>query len=275
MELVSELNNLMVKYRFRPNKKMAQLFVVDPHVIDDMVEAAELSPHDTVLEIGAGTGFLTRELQKKCRVIAVEIDDALFELLERELPSENLELVHGNFLEARLPEFNKVVALPPYTISSGIMHRLFELQPELCVLVFQKEFVEKLLAKPGFTEYNAISVLTHYHFGVAKVKRVPAHCFFPKPNADSAMVKLSTSSECGRAKNEEHFRLFVKSVFRFQNKNIENAVKNSLPFLMKNFEAGAAVRGKIGSHPLAKTKVNLLSCSDFVELFNELFGGAG
>ena len=90
---------------------MAQLFIIDEAVIDAMIEEAKLKPDDIALEIGAGTGFLTRELQKHCKVIAVELDYTLCELLENELPKENLSFICGDFLETELPSFNKIVSL--------------------------------------------------------------------------------------------------------------------------------------------------------------------
>ena len=271
MNLFSELNQGMVKYRFRPNRKMAQLFIIEESVLEKMVELAELSPKDVVLEIGAGTGFLTRQLQKKCKVVAVELDDNLFRLLSKELPEKNLELLHGNFLDLTLPAFNKVASLPPYTISSKIMLRLFELKPELCVLVFQKEYIAKLLAEPGFMEYNAMSVLTHYYFDAEMVSTVPAKFFFPKPSSDSAIVKLKIVKRKELAFDEMLFRQFIKSVFRFQNKNLENATKNSLPFMKVKKEDSEKILKKFASNKLAKQKVNLLSCDEFVALFNQFF----
>ncbi|MAG22103.1 MAG: ribosomal RNA small subunit methyltransferase A [Candidatus Diapherotrites archaeon] len=274
MELFDELNQLMVKYRFRPNRKMAQLFMVKQDVLARLVKEADLSEKDTVLEIGAGTGFLTRELQKKCKVVAVELDSTLFELLENELPKENLKLIHGNFLEVDVGKITKIVALPPYTISANILAKIFEVEPKLCILVFQKEFVEKLAAEPGFLEYNAMSVLTQYHFDVENLGLIPAGSFFPRPKSHSAILKLSASKKHGQAKDNALFYTFIKSVFRFQNKNVTNSVKNSLPFLGEKFKDPEVINkivGKLEKHPLAKTKTNLLSCKEFVDLFNELF----
>ena len=269
MNLFAELNELMVNYRFRPSKKMGQNFLIDEEIIQKLLKEAKLSSDDTVLEIGAGTGFLTREMQKKCRVTAVEIDDILFELLQKELPQENLKLVHGDFLTADVGEFNKLVALPPYTISSEIMYRLYELKPDLCVMVLQREFVEKLMSRPGFMKYNALPVLTQYNFDVEMLYRVPSKSFFPKPKSDSAIVSLKAMQRFGTAKDEATFKQFVKSIFRFQNKNMLNAVKNSAQFMGPNFNSESAIK-VVESSEFAKTKVNLISCRDFVGLFNKM-----
>jgi 16S rRNA (adenine1518-N6/adenine1519-N6)-dimethyltransferase len=234
-----------------------------------MIKEAELTSSDTVVEIGAGAGFLTKELLKKCKVTAVELDPILFELLQKELPQKDLKLIQGDFLKVDLGEFNKLVALPPYTISSEIMYRLFELKPELCVMVFQRAFVERLMSEPGFMDYNALPVLTQYNFEVEMLYRVPPKSFFPQPKSDSSMIRLKAVQRFGTAKNESAFKQFVKSIFRFQNKNMLNAVKNCAQFMGSDFDKELALE-VVKSSEFAETKVNLLSCKDFVDVFNKM-----
>lgn len=270
MDLFSEINELMVKHRFRPNKKTGQNFIICEEIITKMLEEAALSPKDKVLEIGAGTGFLTREMLKVCKVMAIEVDDLLADLLEKELPKKNLELIRGNFLETKVTGINKVVSLPPYTISSPIMYKLFELKPKLCVFVFQKEFVERFSAEPGFMDYNALSVLTQYYFKTKTISKVASNCFFPQPNTESCIVKLTAWNQNGTVKNEKAFHAFIKSIFRFQNKNLLNAVKNSAQFLKEEFADFEKTIELIKKNKLSSTKVNLISCKEFVKLFNTI-----
>jgi len=271
MDLFSELNQLMVEYRFRPNRKMGQNFLIDEEVLEKIIKEAELSPKDKVLEIGAGTGFLTRELAKKCCVVAVELDAVLAELLEAELSGNNVDVQHADFVKMPFPECNKVVALPPYTISSAVMRRIFELKPKLCVLVFQREFVEKLLAEPGFAEYNALSVLTQYYFRAEMVSRVPPKSFFPKPNTESAILKLVAWQAYGKAKDEGFFHSFIKSIFRFKNKNFLNALKNGIAFIEKTDAERKAIIEKAEKLSIAGEKLNQIGCSELVKAFNGLF----
>ena len=273
MSMFEELNSLMAKYGFRPKKKMAQYFITDESLIEKLIEEADLKPTDTVLEIGPGTGVLTRELLKKCKVVAVELDDLLFELLQEELPQKNLTLVHGDFLTAKIPKFNKIVSLPPYTISSKIMYRIFELGFEKAVLVFQHAFASKLTASEGFEEYCPLSILTRYYSTPKITGNVSPAVFFPKPRSPSAIISLTAEKKLGTVKNESLFREFIKAVFRYQNKNISNALSNAYPFLEKDFDFPLEEKEfleKARKLELKNRKVNLISPAEFVQVFNRL-----
>lgn len=272
MDLFAELNQLMVKYRFKPNKKLAQNFVIDKNLIDLMLFHSELKASDTVLEIGAGAGFLTRELEKKCKVIGVEIDDNLSELLERELSKKNLILIHEDFLKARLPKFNKIVALPPYTISSRTIYKLLEKKFDLALLVFQKEFCDKLTAEPGFMEYGAISVLTQYYSEPKiLIRNISPTSFYPKPNRFSSLIKLIYKKRFGIAKNEPLFALFIKSIFRFRNKNLSNALLKAFSFIKGGLKINEKeFKEKVNKLELKEEKLNLLSVEKLVAVFNQL-----
>lgn len=270
--LFHELNRLMVKYRFRPSRKLAQLFMVDSGTLEKIVELADLKKSDTVLEIGAGTGFLTRELQKRCRTIAVELDDNLFHLLERELSGQNLELQHGNFLELKIPKFTKVVSLPPYTIASAIIYKILEQGFEKAVLVFQLEFAERLAAEPGFFEYNALSVITQYFCDVKILQKIQAKCFFPSPRSDSAIISLEWKKRRKNVKNTLAFKKFVQSIFRFSNKNLCNALEKSFQFISSDLKISRKeFEKRVEKIKFRDEKVKLISCEQFVEIFNAIY----
>ncbi len=270
MSYFVELNDLMSRYGFQPDKKMAQFFIMDELVVAKIVEVAELKENDVVLEVGAGTGFLTREIQKHCKVIAYELDDELFELLQKELPKENLELFHENFLKAILLKFNKIVCLPPYTISSDIIFKTLEFEPELVVMVLQREFVEKLRALPGFQEYSALSVLVQYYFDVQFIQHVHADSFFPPPEAVSSIVKLVLKKEA-KIRDKKSFEFFVKQLFRFQNKNLKKALNHSFQFIGPKLNLNEKdFKEILETLELGEVKVNLLEVEEFAELFELL-----
>jgi len=270
MTFFNELQNLMIKYRFRPNRKLGQHFVVNERLVEKLVALAELKKQDRVLEIGPGTGFLTREILKKCRVSAVELDEKLCRLLEAELGSK-LNLVCGDFLKEPLPEFNKTVSLPPYFHSSAIMHRLLEGKFEIAVLVFQKEFAEKLVALPGFEEYCALTVLVQRRFEAKEIQRVSPACFFPRPKGESSIVRLKALKKPEEVSDNAAFRFFVKTVFRFKNKNLGNALSNGRQFLLPKMKIDSnSFEKRVQGLANLDKKINLLSVQDFVEAFNGL-----
>ncbi len=271
MSLFVELNNLMVKYRFKPSKKFGQNFIINEKAIERILRESNLKQEDTVLEIGAGTGFLTRELQKHSKVIAVEIEKGFCELLQKELPQKNLLILNADFLHTKLPEFNKVVAFPPYNLSKKIILKLLREKFSLGILVFQAEFVEKLIAQPGFSEFNALSVLTQYHFNLKPLKRLKPNSFFPKPKSDSIILRMKRIKREKRAKDEEKFEKFIEQLFRYKNKNLSNALHNAFPSIKKELELEKReFDSKIHELKNGKTKVMLLSIEELVELFNSL-----
>jgi len=288
--LFLELNSLMVKYRFWPDKRKGQHFITSRETVQKLVDSAELTAKDTVLEIGPGSGFLTRELTKTSRVIAVEKDKVLCELMHQELGEKNLQLVCGDYLKEKIPKYNKVVSFPPYFISKKMMLKLFSEKPELCVLVFQSEFAEKLAAMPGFREYSALSVICQYFYETRIIGRVQSKKFFPKPESDSSIVLLKKRKRKTMACDEAGFIAFVREIFRHKNKSVSNALSNSQKFLVKiNGEQKGNMRkktrepvfGKMLSRALVfpkstnaklvKKKVSQLSVEELVGLYNSLY----
>lgn len=272
--LFQELNSLMVKYGFKPNRRMGQNFIIEEKIIGRMLEAAHLNAGDTVLEIGAGTGFLTRELLKHSKVAAVELDDTLCAVLGETLgQNPNFTLLCGDFLDTELPRFNKVVSLPPYSISSDLIYRLAGLDFEFALLVFQREFANKLTAEPGFMEYGTISVVANYFFEPEIIiGNISPAAFFPKPHSFSSLVKLTPKKRFGSARNEKMFLKFVKSVFRYKNKNLRNALDKAYPFFAKEAKLDQKkFSALVESLKHKDEKICFLPVESFVEISNRLF----
>jgi 16S rRNA (adenine1518-N6/adenine1519-N6)-dimethyltransferase len=269
LSLFLELNNLMVKYQFRPEKRLGQHFMVNEGVIEKILNAADLKPADKVLEIGAGTGFLTRSLLEKSKVVAFEKDERLCELLQKELDQEKLELHCTDYLTETGIKYNKVVSFPPYFLSKKIMMKLLEEKPELCVIVFQREFAEKLVAWPGFEEYSALSVLTQYYYNIEILGNISAKRFFPKPKSDSSIVVMRPAERKERVSDEQGFACFVDEIFRHKNKNLSNALQDSKEFLSKRARINSAVLEKFKGEETGQ-KVFTLEVEDLVELYKSL-----
>jgi len=269
MTLFSELQQLMIDHRFRPSQRFSQNFIIDENLINKMIETASLKKSDVVLEIGSGTGSLTQFLLKNCKVVGSELDEKMIGVLKERFSKEKkFKLVEGDFVKAELPKFNKVVSLPPYNISSDIMLRLFSLDFELAVLVFQREFTEKLVAEPGFKEYSYLSVLTDCFYKPSIViPNISPKVFFPKSESYSSLLKLERKKPVETIKDFPKFVSFLKHVFRYKNKNFSNALKNCLKELNEDIDYAEV----LSELELDGLKTNLLETKDFVAVFKRIF----
>ncbi len=196
-----------------------------------MISYASISKEDTVLEVGAGLGFLTQLLSPACnKVIAVEVDPKLTEILRSELRDlENVDLIEGDVLSAPVPKFNKVVSTPPYSISSPLLFWLLERKFECAVLTFQKEFAERMTASVGTRDYGRLTVGTYYRAEAELLDHVPRSMFYPPPDVDSTVVRLKPREKPPfSVEDEEAFFQLVQTLFTQRNKKMRNAIA---PFL--------------------------------------------
>lgn len=217
----------------RPKKHLGQNFLYDPSILRRIVEAAEISSDDTVVEIGPGHGRLTALLAGKARkVIAIELDRELYEKLREDTTEyENIELVSGNALRYAyedLPEF-KVVANIPYYITTPIIFRLIESRKNLksMTLTIQKEVANRIAARPDTKDYGVLSIMVQY-YAVPELKFIiPKGAFRPVPKVDSAVIHLKIrKSPPVSIKDEKFFFRVVKTAFTQRRKTLANALKS-------------------------------------------------
>ena len=204
-----------------PNKRLGQNFLIDPNIVRKIVALAELGPNDRVLEIGPGRGILTEALGHVAgRVTAVEVDPRLHAYLEsRQAEFPNVELVCEDALTypvESLPMGTVVVANLPYYISTPVLFRLLDQRGRFprMVLMLQAEVADRLVAKPGGSDYGVLSVMAQYAAEITKSFRVSAQCFRPRPEVSSAVVLLRTKERTRLSQQEEAaFRALVKAAF--------------------------------------------------------------
>jgi 16S rRNA (adenine1518-N6/adenine1519-N6)-dimethyltransferase len=227
---------LLRAYGLQPKKSLGQNFLIDPSGLDKVMQAAGLSPEDTVLEIGAGLGSLTVLLaQTVRRVIAVEIDRGLIApLTEAVSEYDNVQIVEGDILkippeELSLGEAYLVVANIPYYISSAIIRRLLETQnrPARIVLTVQQEVAERICAKDGKFSLLALSVQV---FGVPRIQaRIAAGCFYPAPDVDSAVLSITLYPQPLIATEElDAFFRLARAGFSQKRKTLRNTLSAGL-----------------------------------------------
>jgi 16S rRNA (adenine1518-N6/adenine1519-N6)-dimethyltransferase len=223
-------------HRIYPIKRLGQNFLIDKNVLRKIVEAAELSKNDTVLEVGPGIGNLTIELAKKVKkVIAVEKDERMIEILKERLKEErikNVEIVNEDILKF-LPSFKerrsyKVVANIPYYLTSRLIRNLLEIErkPKLIVLMVQKEVAQRICAKPP--NMNLLAVSVQFYAKPEIVSFVSKNCFWPRPKVDSAIIKISNIKKQKPTKEEKLFFEIVKAGFSHPRKQLINNLSKGL-----------------------------------------------
>ena len=259
----------MIPPGIRPFKKLGQHFLVVPDVADRMVERAELSPRDSVLEIGPGLGVLTERLVSKAGfVYAIEKDERLAKMLE-ERGLKNLSIIVGDALRVELPRFNKVVSNLPYSISSLITFRLLRHGFERAVLMYQLEFGRRLVAEPGTSNYSRLSVMVQAVANVRIVERVGKGAFWPRPKVDSAVVIMELKPEDERVHLDE---TIVGVLFQHRRKKVANAFVDSRHMLGLDKETAVRIAR---SMPHRDRRVFTLTPGEVLEVQNHVMDVMG
>lgn len=205
----------------RPSRGLGQNFLTDGTVADWIVGAAGIRASDRVLEIGPGLGILTERLAKVTdNLTVIELDRRL----AAELAAKGIRVIQGDAMEVELPETDIVVSNLPYQISSAITLRLLDHGFRKAVLMFQKEFAEHLVAKPGQAGYSRISVVTGYRSETRILRHVPRGCFHPVPKVDSAVVEIIPGPPGFRIDDEATFRETVRILFSHKNRKVRNGI---------------------------------------------------
>jgi 16S rRNA (adenine1518-N6/adenine1519-N6)-dimethyltransferase len=244
--------SLLRQFNLTPKKSLGQNFLVDERAAGRIVEAADPSADDVVLEVGPGLGALTFHLARAAaRVVAVELDQRLMPVLDYTLADcDNVELVHGDVLEldlaTLLPSEYKVVANIPYYITSALLRHLLEgrIQPSLIVLTVQEQVAQRIVAGPGEMSLLALSV--QFYGRPSIVTRLKAGAFYPRPKVDSAVVRIDLRPDArptlGVADVELFFQL-ARAGFGQRRKQLRNALARGLARPPAEVEAALTAAG--------------------------------
>jgi 16S rRNA (adenine1518-N6/adenine1519-N6)-dimethyltransferase len=241
---MSSPSSLLRKYGIRPLKRLGQCFLCDRNIMEKILRIADVRDTDTVVEIGAGTGVLTALISNRARrVIALEVDRMLVELLRNELGDRgNVEVIHTDVLrfdfstshpggkQEKREDKLKVIGNVPYNISSQILLRLLEYRRSIgrIVLMLQREVAERLAASPGTRDYGPLSVYVALYTEPTLESRVPASCFHPRPDVESRIIRLDVRDEplC-RVDDADFFQRLVRTAFSKRRKTLLNNLKSS------------------------------------------------
>ena len=243
------------KYGFTFQKKFGQNFLIDPHVLDKIIRAAEITEDDFVLEIGPGMGTMTQYLAYAAReVCAVETDKSLIPILEDTLSDyDNVTVINEDILKvniAKLAEEKnggrpiKVVANLPYYITTPIIMGLFEshVPVESITVMVQKEVADRMQVGPGTKDYGALSLAVQYYAEPYIVANVPCNCFMPRPNVDSAVIRLTRYEEPPvQVKDEKMLFKIIRASFNQRRKTLQNGLNNSSELNFTKDQIAAAI----------------------------------
>ena len=289
MHLGNPTNTIAVlnRYGFSFQKKFGQNFLIDENVVEKIVRDAGVTKDDFVLEIGPGIGTMTQILCENAReVVAVEIDDKLIPILMEDTLSwyDNVTVIHEDILKLDIVKLAnernggkpiKVVANLPYYITTPIIMGLFESHVPLdsITIMVQKEVADRMQVGPGTKDYGALSLAVQYYAKPQILLNVPASCFMPRPNVDSAVIQLTRYEKPPVEVADEHlmFRL-IRASFNQRRKTMTNRVGNS-PELSVSKEQMAAALEKCGLS--ATVRGEALTLAQFAELANVLSEDTG
>jgi len=251
----------------RPLRRLGQNFLIDKAVRDLLLGSADLDRSDIVLEVGAGRGFLTEALVDRVgKVIAIEKDPRLVSLLRQKYRgSRRLRIIEGDILKTKLPRFNKVVSTPPYYISSRLILLLISKRFRCAALTLQKEFAQRLAARPCSPDYGRISVMVQHRCSVELAGLISRTSFRPVPEVDSAVVVMHNKKAQVPVKSERMFSDMVRFMFTQRKRKANKVLRSYLESIGRG-----EFRPQVGAL-LRDERVFQLTVSDFERLSNEVF----
>ncbi len=272
---------VLQKYNFNFQKKFGQNFLIDTSVLDRIIDAAEITKEDCVLEIGPGIGTMTQYLAERAgEVVAVEIDKNLIPILEDTLSAyDNVTVINDDILKVDVnkivEEKNggrpiKVVANLPYYITTPIIMGLFENHVPLksITIMVQKEVADRMQVGPGTKDYGALSLAVQYYASPKIVANVPPNCFIPRPNVGSAVIRLTRYEEPPvKVEDEKKMFAIIRASFNQRRKTLVNGLGNASELPVSK-ERVAEVLEQMQLSPTIRGEA--LTLEQFAELSNLL-----
>lgn len=277
----SATREIISKYSFAFQKKFGQNFLIDANIVENIVSSAGITKEDFVLEIGPGIGTMTQYLCEAAgQVVAVEIDKMLIPILEETLSEyDNVEVINEDVLKVDIKKLAdkknggkpiKVVANLPYYITTPIIMGLFEsgVPIQSITIMVQKEVADRMQTGPGSKDYGALSLAVQYYAQAKVVLNVSASCFMPKPNVDSAVIKLVRHKEPAvDVKDDKLMFKIIRASFNQRRKTLVNGLKNSSELSFSKEQIVSAIEA-IGKPETIRGEA--LTLEEFAMLSNEL-----
>jgi len=248
-----------------PLKRYGQHFLLSREARDRLVDEAELSREDTVVEVGAGLGFVTGALASRAGiVIAIEKDRTLAKHLEGKFSANpNVQVIHGDALTVPIPIDAKIVSSPPYNISSKLVLQILKSKFRFASLLLQEDFVNRLTAPSGSREYGRLTVMLQSRACAESISRVSKSAFYPAPSVDSAIATIRPTAENPGTKDNRIFEDLVRAMFTQRRRNSQSVLSR---YLYANYtDQAEEILTRAG---LGDKRVYELSPVEFIRLSN-------
>lgn len=223
---------ILNKLGVSPDRRLGQNFLIDNNIIKKIITKSELLKDDIILEIGPGLGALTEKLVEKVKkVYAIEIDPRLCSYLEKKfLEYDNIDIINADILNLDLPFHNKVVSNIPYSITGPIFEKIFyNSNPPEGIMIIEKKIVDRIFYDGNYENFSRITVSFNAFMKLKNNFFVSRNCFFPIPNIDLSLIKISPREEINQFllndDNKNFFLKFIAGIMPYKNKNLLNALE--------------------------------------------------
>lgn len=257
---------ILDKYNIRLDKNKSQNYLIDNNKLNRILEYADIQSDEVILEIGAGIGTMTIPMaQRASRVIAIEKDPVIADVLIKRLADENIdnvEVINDDALKIDFPPFDKVVSNLPYQISSPITFKLLDYGFTRAVLMYQLEFAKRMNAKPDTKEYSRLSVSLYFRADVTILDTLSPAAFIPQPKVNSAVIELAAKND---VELNDIFDDVVRALFQHKNKKAKKALIQSAHEMNLDKKELKKILNAI-DNPLFEEKVFKLSPEEILEI---------
>ncbi|MCL2711693.1 MAG: 16S rRNA (adenine(1518)-N(6)/adenine(1519)-N(6))-dimethyltransferase RsmA [Methanomassiliicoccaceae archaeon] len=256
----NETSRLMAEHSVKPKKSKGQNFLIDDRVAFRQIDFASIDKNDRILEIGPGLGMLTEKLADVSGdVTVIEIDEKLADHIEGTF-GDRVKLIRGDALEVQWPKFDRFVSNLPYSISTPVIFKLLSYNFKKAVVMVQKEFAERMVAKRGEVDYSRLTVNVYYRAECRILENVPASRFKPRPKVDSAIVEIIPRPAPFNVKDEDTFFNVVDAGFLHRRKKIRSALRTEGIFIREE-----------ANIPYLDDRMEILSPEDIGKLADAVF----
>jgi len=270
--MYSRIKNIIIRNNIRLSTLRSQHFLINENIIKKEVEVGDVNRKDTIVEVGAGIGNLTKYLAERAKkVIAIEKDARFVQILKNELKNyDNVEIINEDILKLENSIFDnhKIISNPPYHISSPLLVKILESNYQICIITLQWEFGQRLIAKPNTSNYSRITIKINYNAEVKFIRKISKNNFYPVPKVDSVLLKIVPKTPIVKIDNEKPYFQIINFLFNHKNQQLQKVIKNKL---RKKGVDMSIINKKINRLPYKELRVRELDHFKLKDIYNYIY----